>query len=152
MCAGLDLGMEALDFIVEIVGDGIHGHTDRKIRRATESFPRPVRALIQATQNFHEADGIDFVDALVSDSRRRTAVAGDRKNVADAPTVHAPSSAACRPMMFWSRVVRCGTVSTPRASRAPAVIRASMPTRAIAPLLMSMASTFFEAMTLSTCS
>src|SRR6267143_552473 len=40
----------------------------------------------------------------------------------------------------------------PRASSAPATIRASMPTRAMAPLLMSMASTFLDAITLSTCS
>src|SRR6267378_2341319 len=40
----------------------------------------------------------------------------------------------------------------PRASSAPATIKASMPTRAMAPLLMSMASTFLDAITLSTCS
>ena len=54
--------------------------------------------------------------------------------------------------MFWSRVVKWGMVSTPRPSSAPATTSASIPTRAIAPLLMSMTSTFPEAITLSTCS
>ena len=61
--AGFDFGVEALDFVVEIVGDGIERHADREIRRAAESFAGPVRALIQAAENFDEADGIDFVDA-----------------------------------------------------------------------------------------
>ena len=76
--AGFDLCVEALDFVVEIVGDGIDGHADREIRGAAESFAGPVRALIQAAENFYEADGIDFVDAagfrIIADRRR---IAGD---------------------------------------------------------------------------
>src|ERR1700722_14933779 len=68
------------------------------------------------------------------------------------PTAHAPSSMACRPIMLESRVVRCGMVSKPCASRAPARTMASIPTRASVPLLMSMESTWPEAITRPVCS
>src|SRR5258708_5774155 len=84
MRAGFDLGMEALDFIVEIVGNGIESHADGKIRRPSESFSCPVGALVQAVENFNEADGIDFVYAagfrVVADRRRITR---DGENIAD---------------------------------------------------------------------
>ena len=77
--------MEAFDFRVEIVGDRIHRDADRKIRGAAQSFSGPVGALIQAMQNFDEADGVDFVDSarfgIVADRRR---IAGDREDVANA--------------------------------------------------------------------
>ena len=85
MRTGFDLGMESLDFVVKIVGDGIERHSDREIRGASESFPSPIRALIQPMQNFDQADGIDFVDAAgfrVIANRWR--VARDGENVADA--------------------------------------------------------------------
>src|SRR6202158_1112065 len=63
MGAGSDLGVEALDFVVEIVGNRIQGHADCKIRCAPQSFSCPVSALIQAVENFDETDGVDFVDA-----------------------------------------------------------------------------------------
>src|SRR6267378_4230842 len=63
MRAGFDLGVEALDFVVEIVGYRIQCHADLKIRGAPESFSCPVGALIQAIKNFDKADGVDFVDA-----------------------------------------------------------------------------------------
>src|SRR5713226_7362755 len=85
MRAGFDLGLEALDFVVEIVGDGIHSNANRKICGASESFPGPVCALIQPMQNFDKADGVDFVDAagfgVIADGRRIT---GDGENIADA--------------------------------------------------------------------
>src|SRR6266478_4109791 len=85
MRAGFDLGLEAFYFILKIVGDRIHRDANRKIRCATKGFSRPVGPLIQAMQNFDQADGIDFVDPagfrIIADRRR---IAGDGKNVANA--------------------------------------------------------------------
>jgi len=64
--AGFDLGVEASDFGVEIIRDGIHRDSDREIGLPAKSFPRPVGALIETVQNFHQADGIDFIDAAGS--------------------------------------------------------------------------------------
>src|SRR5260370_35285329 len=89
MRASPDLGVEALDFVVEIVGHGIQSHADRKIRRAAESFSSPVGTLIQPMQNFDKADGVDLINAagfrIIADGRR---IAGDGENVANA--AHGP--------------------------------------------------------------
>ena len=99
---GFDFGVEALDFIVEIVGDRVDGHADGKVGCAPERFPGPVRALIEAAEHFNEADGIDFVDAagfrIIADGWR---VAGDSEhvaNAADGPCSRA--NTACKPMML----------------------------------------------------
>src|SRR5258708_508991 len=85
MRASFDFRVKTLDFVVEIVSDGIHGDADSEVRSAAESFPCPVGALIQAMENLDQADGIDFLDAagfrVVADGGR---VAGDGKNIADA--------------------------------------------------------------------
>ena len=48
--AGFDFGVEALDFVVEIVGDGIQRDADGEICRAAQRFAGPVRALIETAQ------------------------------------------------------------------------------------------------------
>ena len=48
MRAGFDFGVEALDFVVEIFGDGIERHADGEICRAAERLAGPVGALIEA--------------------------------------------------------------------------------------------------------
>src|SRR5205823_10970121 len=89
MRAGFDLGVEALDFAVEIVGHRIHSDADGKIRRASESFSRPVGALIQSVQNFDEAHRVDFVDAagfrVITDRWRITGDGEHISNAADGP-------------------------------------------------------------------
>src|SRR6266851_7011848 len=89
MRAGFDLGMEALDFVVEIVSNGIHSHVNCNIPPATESFSGPVRALIQTMQHFDEADRINLINAarfrIVAD-RWRIACNGEHiANSADGP-------------------------------------------------------------------
>ncbi len=58
---------------------------------AAKRFAGPVRALIQAMQNFYQPNGIDFVDAagfrIIADRRR---IAGDGEDVAD--TADGPSA------------------------------------------------------------
>ncbi len=52
----------------------IDGDADGEIRRAAEIFPGPVGSLIEARDDLHQADGIDFVDAAAfPDDRRATA-------------------------------------------------------------------------------
>ena len=79
------LCVEALDFVIEIVGHGIDGDADGEVRRAAERLAGPVGALIQAVQNFHQADGVDFVNAagfgMIAERRR---IAGDGQHVAHA--------------------------------------------------------------------
>ena len=92
MGAGLNLGVEALDFVVEIIGNGIDGDADGEIGCAAKRLARPVGALIEAVENFDEADRVDFIDAAgfgIVAYRRR--IAGDGENVADA----ADSPCAC---------------------------------------------------------
>ena len=48
--AGFDFGAEALDLVIEIVGDGIDGDADGEIGCAAESFAGPVGALIQSVR------------------------------------------------------------------------------------------------------
>src|SRR5436309_15001267 len=89
MRAGFDLGVETLNFAVEIVGDRIHSDADGKICCAAESFSGPVGALIQPVQHFDKADGIDFVDSagfrVVTDRWRITGDGEDISNAADGP-------------------------------------------------------------------
>src|SRR5271154_502229 len=90
MRAGFDLGVETLDFVIEIVGYRINSHTDGEICCATESFARPVRALIEAMQNFDQADGINFVDTagfrVVANRWRIACDAEHVANAADRPS------------------------------------------------------------------
>ena len=86
-CApGLHLGEEALDFVVEVLGGGVHGHTDGVVGGAAQRLPCPVGALIQARGHFHESDGVDFIDPARLARRRRIAGNGQEvANPADAP-------------------------------------------------------------------
>src|SRR5215468_320660 len=83
--ARLDLGTETFDFVIEIVGDGIHGDTYGEICGTTERFAGPVGSLIEPVQYFDQADGVHFIDAAgfgVIAARRR--VSGNRQYVAHA--------------------------------------------------------------------
>ena len=68
---------------------GIQRDADGEICLAAKSFAGPVRALIEAMQNFGEADGIDFVDAagfrIIADGWRITGDAEDVAHAADGP-------------------------------------------------------------------
>src|SRR4029077_16651768 len=60
-----------------------------EIRSAAKSFSGPVGSLIQAAEDFNEADGIDFVDTagfrIVADRGRITGNGEDVANAADGP-------------------------------------------------------------------
>ena len=53
MRAGFDFGVEAFNFVVEIIGNGIDSDADGEIRCPAKRFASPVRALIQAAKNFY---------------------------------------------------------------------------------------------------
>ncbi len=52
MRAGVDLGVEAFDLTLEVVGNRVDRDADRKICCSSERLSSPVSALVQAMQNF----------------------------------------------------------------------------------------------------
>src|SRR5271157_3054177 len=87
--AGFHFGVEARDFIVEIVCNRVQRDADGEIRLAAERFPRPIRALVQTIQDFYQANGIHFVHAagfrIIADGRRIASNREDVAHTADGP-------------------------------------------------------------------
>ena len=105
---------EALGLELEVVGGRVDGDADEERRRRVDRPAVEVLAAVQARDQLREPDRVDLVDAararVVADLGR---VAGDREDVAHALGVRAEQHRLEAERSSQSRVVRCGTVSSP---------------------------------------
>src|SRR5690242_10728469 len=89
MRPGFHLGHKTLNFVIKILGGGIHGHAHGVVRGATQRFASPVRALIETGSDLYQSYGVNFVDSAgfgVVAHRRRIACDGQEvANASDAP-------------------------------------------------------------------
>src|SRR5260370_39570298 len=96
--ARLYLGEEALDFVIEVLGSGVHSYADGVVWCGAKRLASPVGTLVEPGGNFHKPNGIDFVNAagfrVVADGRR---VARDGQEVAHSSDAPRPKQRGLQP-------------------------------------------------------